>query len=32
VTAGAVNPVATAQAITLWACDFISQRRYSLLI
>jgi choline dehydrogenase-like flavoprotein len=32
VTAGAVNPVATAQAITLWACDFISQRRNSLLI
>ena len=27
VTSGAVNPVATAQAVTLWACDFISQHK-----
>lgn len=26
VTAGAVNPVATAQALTLWCCDHLNQR------
>lgn len=31
VTSGAVNPVATAQAITLWACEFIRQHKNSLL-
>lgn len=27
VTSGAVNPVATAQAITLWACEYISKHK-----
>ncbi|WVN42150.1 GMC family oxidoreductase [beta proteobacterium MWH-UniP1] len=27
VTAGAVNPVATAQAVTLWACDYICRHK-----
>jgi choline dehydrogenase-like flavoprotein len=31
VTSGAVNPVATAQAVTLWACDFIRQNKNTLL-
>ncbi len=31
VTSGAVNPVATAQAITLWACDYICDQKNSLL-
>lgn len=30
VTSGAVNPVATAQAFTLWACEYISQQRSGL--
>lgn len=32
VTSGAVNPVATAQAVTLWACDYISQHKNGQLI
>jgi choline dehydrogenase-like flavoprotein len=31
VTSGAVNPVATSQAVTLWACDYISQHKSSFL-
>ncbi|MDP4837174.1 MAG: GMC family oxidoreductase [Burkholderiales bacterium] len=31
VTSGAVNPVATAQAVTLWACDFILKNKNTLL-
>jgi choline dehydrogenase-like flavoprotein len=31
VTSGAVNPVATAQAVTLWACDFICDQKNTLL-
>ena len=31
VTSGAVNPVATAQAVTLWACDFILKSKNTLL-
>ncbi len=29
VTAGGVNPVATAQAVTLWACDYINKHKNS---
>ena len=29
VTSGAVNPVATAQAVTLWACEYISKHKSS---
>lgn len=29
VTSGAVNPVATAQAVTLWACDYICRHKSS---
>jgi choline dehydrogenase-like flavoprotein len=32
VTSAAVNPVATAQAVTLWACDYISHHKKSQLI
>ena len=32
VTSGAVNPVATAQAVTLWACDYISKHKNLQLI
>jgi choline dehydrogenase-like flavoprotein len=32
VTSGAVNPVATAQAVTLWACDFIIRNKNNQLI
>ena len=32
VTSGAVNPVATAQAVTLWACDFISKHKNQQLV
>jgi hypothetical protein len=32
VTSGAVNPVATAQAVTLWACDYISNHKNLQLI
>ena len=31
VTSGAVNPVSTAQAVTLWACEFIRQNKNTLL-
>jgi len=31
VTSGAVNPVATAQAVTLWACDYICRQKSSLI-
>lgn len=31
VTSGAVNPVATAQAVTLWACDYLSKHWSELL-
>ena len=31
VTSGAVNPVATAQALTLWSCDYISRNLETLL-
>lgn len=31
VTSGAVNPVATAQALTLWACDYLSKHWGRLL-
>jgi len=31
VTSGAVNPVATSQALTLWACDYLSKHMSGLL-
>jgi choline dehydrogenase-like flavoprotein len=31
VTSGAVNPVATAQALTLWSCEFISSHWNEIL-
>ncbi len=32
VTSGAVNPVSTAQAVTLWACDHLARRRNDLTL